>query len=72
MNSDTTSHKTEQDESDVEDGEVSEEEYEELDIDPEDHATLDALNKPEVAGRTLADVIFSKMEGGAVSQGLED
>ncbi|ORX37340.1 Bystin-domain-containing protein [Kockovaella imperatae] len=40
----------------------------ELDIDPEDHATLDAL-APEQNGRTLADIIFNKMAGGAVSQG---
>ena len=46
------------------------------DIDPEDHATLDALNgqteAADGAGRTLADLIFSKMEGGPVSKGIED
>lgn len=45
-------------------------------IDPEDHATLDALNGQSEAaaagGRTLADLIFSKMEGGAVSQGVDE
>ncbi|KAK8858655.1 hypothetical protein IAR55_002884 [Kwoniella newhampshirensis] len=71
------------------DGDVSGEEYAELEIDPEDHATLDALNPGHNAGaasgsasgyqgeengegRTLADIIFSKMQGGAVSKGLED
>ena len=56
------------------------EEYAELAIDPEDHATLDALNRGggegadegNAGGRTLADLIFSKMEGGAVSRGAED
>lgn len=44
-------------------------------IDPEDHATLDALNGQTEAGgggRTLADLIFSKMEGGAATQGIDD
>ena len=44
------------------------------DIDPEDHKTLDAL-APAAHGegsKTLADLIFSKMEGGAVTQGMED
>ena len=46
-------------------------------IDPEDHATLDALGPAAygdglVGGRTLADMIFSKMEGGAVSKGIEE
>ncbi len=45
-------------------------------IDPEDHATLDAL-APNIqgeagSGRTLADIIFSKMEGGAVTRGIEE
>lgn len=59
------------DEDDVSGGE----EYAELAIDPEDHATLDALNGQSAAnegGRTLADLIFSKMEGGAVSRGADD
>ena len=48
------------------------------DIDPEDHATLDALgpqhavDEVEGGGRTLADIIFSKMEGGAVSKGQDE
>jgi essential nuclear protein 1 len=51
------------------------EEYAELAIDPEDHATLDALNgqnEANAGGRTLADLIFSKMEGGAVSRGIDE
>ena len=39
-------------------------------IDPEDHATLDAL-APEPSGRTLADLIFNKMAGGAASKGID-
>ncbi|WWC62668.1 uncharacterized protein I303_105265 [Kwoniella dejecticola CBS 10117] len=70
-----------EDEEDFDEGDVSGEEYAELEIDPADHATLDALNGGNSAGRsdepgeppkTLADLIFSKMEGGAVSKGLED
>lgn len=43
-------------------------------IDPEDHATLDALAPAAhgEGGKTLADLIFSKMEGGAVTQGIEE
>lgn len=43
-------------------------------IDPEDHATLDALapGAEAAGGKTLADMIFDKMQGGAVSQGLDD
>lgn len=54
-------------------------------IDPADHATLDALNRGGGAvpmgqdqgeedgePKTLADMIFSKMQGGAVSRGAED
>lgn len=37
------------------------EEEAELDIDPEDHATLDALGK-QGQGKTLADLIFAQME----------
>ncbi len=50
-------------------GDVSgSEEEAELHIDPEDHATLDALNanKPEEGGQTLADLIFAKMAAGPV------
>ncbi|ODO05205.1 essential nuclear protein 1 [Cryptococcus wingfieldii CBS 7118] len=62
------------------DGDVSGgEEYAELQIDPADHATLDALNRGEGADaeepgepKTLADLIFSQMEGGAVSKGVEE
>ncbi|WVN85126.1 uncharacterized protein L203_100268 [Cryptococcus depauperatus CBS 7841] len=73
-----------EDDEEFSDGEISGEEYAELQIDPEDHATLDALNRGNGLGlasgeeedngevRTLADVIFSKMEGGAVSKGVED
>ncbi|WWC88467.1 uncharacterized protein L201_003378 [Kwoniella dendrophila CBS 6074] len=71
-----------EDEDDFEEGDVSGDEYAELEIDPEDHATLDALNQgqnnaggseePGEPPKTLADLIFSKMEGGAVSKGLED
>ncbi|WVR06441.1 hypothetical protein IAU60_003472 [Kwoniella sp. DSM 27419] len=64
---------------DFDEGEVSGEEYAELEIDPADHATLDALNPGPGAGageeggeQTLADLIFSKMQGGAVSKGAED
>ncbi|GFZ45097.1 Uncharacterized protein JCM24511_02823 [Saitozyma sp. JCM 24511] len=64
-------------EEDFEEGDVSGgEEYAELDIDPADHATLDALAAPapgEGGGsKTLADLIFSKMEGGAVTQGIDE
>lgn len=54
-------------------------------IDPADHATLDALNRGSGTApmgqdqgeedgepKTLADMIFSKMQGGAVSRGVED
>ena len=44
-------------------------------IDPEDHATLDTLALGEEAGsgsRTLADMIFSKMQGGAASHEMEE
>ncbi|WVQ80698.1 hypothetical protein IAT38_002803 [Cryptococcus sp. DSM 104549] len=83
-----------EDAGDISDGDVSGgEEYAELQIDPADHATLDALNRGGdgrtglIAGegpagaaageedegpKTLADLIFSKMEGGAVSKGAED
>ncbi|WWC96175.1 hypothetical protein V866_003042 [Kwoniella sp. B9012] len=71
-----------EDEEEFEEGDVSGEEYAELEIDPADHATLDALNaghnqagttdEPGEPPKTLADLIFSKMEGGAVSKGLED
>ncbi|WVF68914.1 hypothetical protein IAT40_003688 [Kwoniella sp. CBS 6097] len=72
---------------DFDEGDVSGEEYAELEIDPADHATLDALNanaggasgsgagpstEQGEGGQTLADIIFSKMQGGAVSKGLED
>lgn len=60
---------------DIEDGEMSGgEEYAELEIDPADHATLDALVAPgqEAGSRTLADMIFDKMQGGAVTQGMDD
>lgn len=43
-------------------------------IDPEDHATLDTLALGAEAGsggRTLADIIFSKMEGGAATSAIE-
>ncbi|BEJ17329.1 hypothetical protein CspHIS471_0607300 [Cutaneotrichosporon sp. HIS471] len=64
-------------------GDVSgSEEEAELHIDPEDHATLDALNpnRPEEGGQTLADIIFAKMAAGPVvddgppdpKQGLSD
>lgn len=37
---------------------------------------MDALNGQteagDAGGRTLADLIFSKMEGGAVTQGVDD
>lgn len=46
------------DEDDVSGGE----EEAELDIDPEDHATLDALNQGQ--GKTLADLIFAQMQNG--------
>lgn len=46
------------------------------DIDPADHATLDALGptaqRDGQGGRTLADMIFSQMQGGAVTQGEEE
>ncbi|WWC70841.1 uncharacterized protein I206_104793 [Kwoniella pini CBS 10737] len=70
-----------EDEEEFEEGDVSGEEYAELEIDPADHATLDALNagnnargsdEPGEPPKTLADLIFSKMEGGAVSRGIED
>lgn len=54
-------------------------------IDPADHATLDALNRgsgtvpmgqdqgeEDGEPKTLADMIFSKMQGGGVSKGAED
>lgn len=44
-------------------------------IDPEDHATLDTLALGAEAGsgsRTLADIIFSKMEGGAATAAMDD
>ncbi|KAL7420808.1 snoRNA-binding rRNA-processing protein [Cryptotrichosporon argae] len=49
----------------LDDGAVSADEYAALAIDPEDHATLDALG-PSAAGegKTLADMIFEKMAGG--------
>ncbi|RSH91038.1 snoRNA-binding rRNA-processing protein [Saitozyma podzolica] len=64
-------------EEDFEEGDVSGgEEYAELDIDPADHATLDALAAPApgdgAGSKTLADLIFSKMEGGAVTQGIDE
>ncbi|WRT67870.1 uncharacterized protein IL334_004844 [Kwoniella shivajii] len=71
-----------EDEEEFDDGEVSGEEYAELEIDPADHATLDKLNAGQSNDptsqdqgeppKTLADLIFSKMEGGAVSRGIED
>lgn len=74
-----------EEEEEFSDGEISGgEEYAELHIDPADHATLDALNRggTEPMGqdqgeedgepKTLADMIFSKMQGGAVSRGVED
>lgn len=47
------------------------EEEAELEIDPEDHATLDALNAgngegPAEGGQTLADIIFAKMASAPV------
>ncbi|KAK4684095.1 essential nuclear protein 1, partial [Tremellales sp. Uapishka_1] len=66
------------DEEEFSDGDVSAgEEYAELEIDPADHATMDALNpglgNAEASGsRTLADMIFDQMEGGAVLRGIED
>ncbi|EKC97846.1 protein required for pre-rRNA processing and 40S ribosomal subunit synthesis, Enp1p [Trichosporon asahii var. asahii CBS 8904] len=53
------------DDSDDEDGSDiggSDEEHE-LNIDPEDHATMDALGKDEGQGKTLADLIFAQMDG---------
>lgn len=53
------------DDSDDEDGSDiggSDEEHE-LNIDPEDHATMDALGKEEGQGKTLADLIFAQMDG---------
>lgn len=47
-------------------------------IDPADHATLDALNPAAsgsgsgTGGRTLADMIFDQMQGGAVSKGIDE
>ncbi|KAL0255766.1 hypothetical protein I308_100573 [Cryptococcus tetragattii IND107] len=75
-----------EEEEEFSDGEISGgEEYAELHIDPADHATLDALNRGGGAvpmgqdqgeedgePKTLADMIFSKMQGGAVSRGAED
>ncbi|CAD6578164.1 MAG: snoRNA-binding rRNA-processing protein [Tremellales sp. Tagirdzhanova-0007] len=63
----------EQDQGDVSAGE----EYAGLEIDPEDQGALDALTPTahgaaSGSGRTLADIIFSKMEGGAVTQGIEE
>ncbi|KAK1925808.1 Bystin-domain-containing protein [Papiliotrema laurentii] len=60
---------------DVDEGSVSGgEEYADLEIDPEDHATLDALAPAAhgEGGKTLADLIFSQMQGGAVSQGIDE
>lgn len=48
------------------------EEEAELEIDPEDHATLDALapgEGPAAGGQTLADIIFAKM---AAAPAVED
>lgn len=45
------------------------------DIDPEDHATLDTLALGAEAGsgsRTLADIIFDKMNGGGASQMVDE
>lgn len=44
-------------------------------IDPEDHATLDTLALGAEAGsgnRTLADIIFSKMQGGAATSAMDE
>ncbi|WOO76754.1 Bystin [Vanrija pseudolonga] len=63
------------DEDEMSDGDVSGgEEEAELHIDPEDHATLDALNAGESSGggKTLADMIFSKLESGVTSAFDED
>lgn len=53
-----------EDEDDEEGSDIegSDEEHE-LNIDPEDHATMDALGKEEGAGKTLADLIFAQMSG---------
>ena len=64
----------ESDDEDIEEGSMSGgEEYAELEIDPEDHKTLDALAPSAQEGnKTLADLIFAQMQGGAVSQGIEE
>lgn len=66
----------EEDGDEFEDGDVSGgEEEAELEIDPEDHATLDALGsgaQQQQAGKTLADLIFAKMEGGAQPEVEDD
>ncbi|RXK35737.1 essential nuclear protein 1 [Tremella mesenterica] len=67
---------SDEDEEIQEGSEYGDREYGDLEIDPADHATLDALGPSaamgEAGGRTLADIIFSKMQGGAISRGMED
>lgn len=60
------------DEEEMEEGDISGgEEEAELAIDPADHATLDALNT-EGQGKTLADLIFAKMESGQMDEVEDD